>query len=70
MNSLHHLFVTALFLSSNVFAADWPTWGGDATRNMVSLETGLNFDFEPGEMNDDESVKMETTKNIKWVAKL
>ena len=44
--------------------------GGDATRNMVSLETGLDFDFEPGEMNDDESVKMETTKNIKWVAKL
>jgi outer membrane protein assembly factor BamB len=70
MNSLHHLFLTALFLSTNVFAADWPTWGGDATRNMVSLETGLDFDFEPGEMNDDESVKMETTKNIKWVAKL
>ncbi len=37
---------------------------------MVSLETGLDFDFEPGEMNDDESVDMSTTKNIKWVAKL
>ena len=37
---------------------------------MVSLETGLDFDFDPGEMNDDESVDMSTTKNIKWLAKL
>ena len=55
----------ALLLTSNLSAADWPTWGGDATRNMVSLETGLDLDFEPGEMNDDESVDMSTTKNIK-----
>ena len=37
---------------------------------MVSLEENLDFDFDPGEMNDDESVNMETTTNIKWVAKL
>ena len=30
---------------------------------MVSLETD-RMDFEPGEMNDDESVDMSTTKNI------
>jgi len=38
--------------------------GRDATRNMVSLETGLDLDFDPGEMNDDESVNMSTTKKM------
>ena len=69
MKKIQHLIFSVLLIS-NLPAADWPTWGGDATRNMVSLETGLDFDFEPGEMNDDESVDMSTTKNIKWVAKL
>ena len=52
------------------FGADWPMWGKDRTRNMVSDEKNLIFDFNPGEMNDDEVVDMKTTKNIKWVAKL
>ena len=68
MNTIRFLFALTFLSSSNVFAADWPTWGGDATRNMVSLEEDLDFDFDPGEMNDDESVNMETTTNIKWVA--
>src|SRR6056300_2044965 len=50
--------------------ADWPVWGGDGSRNMVSSETGLVTDFNPGEMSDDEVVDMKTTKNVKWVAKL
>ena len=37
---------------------------------MVSSESGLIVDFNPGEMNDDEVVDMKTTKNVKWVAKL
>ena len=37
---------------------------------MVSLETDLDLDFNPGEMNDDETVDMSTTQNVKWVAKL
>ena len=28
----------SVLLISNLPAADWPTWGGDATRNMVSLK--------------------------------
>ena len=69
MKKLNNIFVSCFFLLSYSYSADWPTWGGDATRNMVSLEKGLDFDFEPGEMNDDETVDMSTTKNIKWVAK-
>ena len=51
-------------------AADWPTWGGDGTRNMVSLEKGITLDFDPGRMDEDEKVDMKTTKNVKWIAKL
>jgi len=61
MKKIQHLIFSVLLIT-NLPAADWPTWGGDATRNMVSFETGLDFDFEPGEMNDDESVDMSTTK--------
>ena len=37
---------------------------------MVSEETGICFDFEPGELKADETVDLSTTKNIKWVGKL
>ena len=49
---------------------DWPSWGKDHSRNMVSSEKGLTFKFKPGEFNEDESVDLSTTENIKWVAKL
>ena len=55
---------------SNLFADEWPMWGRDGTRNMVSNEKNIYFDFNPGEMSDDEIVDLKTTKNIKWVAKL
>ena len=51
-------------------ADDWPIWGKDYSRNMVSEETGICFDFEPGELKADETVDHSTTKNIKWVGKL
>ena len=50
--------------------ADWRSWGKDQSRNMVSDETGITFDFETGVLNDDESIDLSTTKNIRWVAKL
>ena len=37
---------------------------------MVSSETGLMVDFNPGDMSDEEVVDMKTTKNVKLVAKL
>ena len=38
-----------------LFAADSPQWGQFQTRNMISDETGLPFNFDPA-----------TGKNIKW----
>ena len=37
---------------------------------MVSEEEGIVFDFNPGELNDDESIDLKSTQNVKWVAKL
>ena len=42
----------------------------DGSRNMVSFEKKVTFDFMPGEMGEDEKVDLKTTKNVKWVAKL
>ncbi len=65
------IFSLNLFLFGPAsFGEDWPIWGRDGSRNMVSSETGLIVDFKPGDMNDDEVVDMKTTKNVKWVAKL
>ena len=59
------LSALTLFLAPNVSQAeDWPIWGKDGSRNMVSSESGLIVDFNPGEMNDDEVVDMKTTKNV------
>ena len=50
---------------------DWPQWGGDDTRNMVSDETNLPASFVPGKKRSDGSgIDMQTTKNVKWVARL
>ena len=59
-----------LLVAKTMFAADWPIWGGNGSRNMVSFEKGINLDFDPGRMDEDEVVDMKTTKNIKWIAKL
>lgn len=48
-------------------AADWPQWGGTPNKNMVSSETNIPAKWKPGEINDDESIKMSTTENVKWV---
>ena len=50
---------------------DWPMWGRDYTRNMVARVTGLPVDFAPGRYAaNSEEIDPETTKNVKWVAKL
>jgi len=52
-------------------AKDWPTWGGDTSRNMVSPATGLPDELVPGDFKDGtEEIDMATTKNTSWVAKL
>jgi outer membrane protein assembly factor BamB len=52
-------------------AADWPQWGGQDGRNMVSDEKGLPDGFEPGKKSPQgDGIDMATTKNVKWVARL
>ena len=52
-------------------AGDWPQWGFDAGRNMVSAEKKLPATFEPGKMKaDSEEIDPATTKGVRWTAKL
>ena len=54
-----------------VGAADWPMWGRDNSRNMVSAETGITSSFDPGRYRGNtEEIDLSTTKNVKWVVKL
>ncbi len=47
---------------------DWPTWGVDGTRNMVSPAKGISFDFAPGEIDKDG--KVEGAKGLKWATEM
>jgi outer membrane protein assembly factor BamB len=50
---------------------DWPQWGRDHTRNMVSDVKGLPATFGAGRyIGDTEQIDPKTTTNVKWVAKL
>lgn len=50
---------------------DWPQWGRDHTRNMVSPETGLPKEFNAGRfVGNTEEIDMAATENVKWIAKL
>ena len=62
----------SLFLSATAaYAADWPCWGGQPSRNMASeTEKGLPSWFSFGGKDDSGGIDLSTTKNIKWVAKL
>lgn len=68
------VLLSAFLLLSPALAAvadDWPQWGRDQSRNMVSPERNLPDSFEPGKRKGDtEEIDMATTKNVKWVVKL
>jgi len=52
-------------------AADWPFWGRDASRNMVSEEKGAPVSFDAGRYKGStDEIDAATTKNVRWVAKL
>ncbi|MHC5070435.1 MAG: outer membrane protein assembly factor BamB family protein, partial [Planctomycetota bacterium] len=70
---LSALMIVVLAAASTASAqgSDWPMWGRDFTRNMVSTEKGLPETFAPGGfVKNTETIDLETTKNVKWVAKL
>ncbi len=60
------------FLSASALANDWPQWCGSDAKNMVSAEKGLPDSFVPGERDFSASatIKMDTTRNVKWVRKV
>ena len=65
-------FIAILILSATaVGAADWPSWGGQPSRNMASeTEKDLPAWYSLGEKKDKGELDLSTAKNIKWVAKL
>ena len=72
MKTLYSCLIALCLILPPVFLSgeDWPTWGRNSSRNMVSPEKGISFDFDPGSVQSDESVDMNSTKKVKWVAKL
>ena len=54
-----------------VCAADWPSWGGQPSRNMASdTEHGLPDRYAIGVENNDDKPDLAATKNIKWFVQL
>ena len=50
--------IVGLALScGTAWAADWPNWGRDGSRNMVSQERGLIESAEPGKAKPGEDVR-------------
>jgi hypothetical protein len=65
-NILYFIFICTLAIPLPTQGEDWPIWGKNKTRNMVSLETDIPFQFSPGRMRQDESVDIDTTYNVRW----
>lgn len=52
-------------------ADDWPMWGHDPSRNMVTPDTHLPTHIDAGKAKDDGTIDpASVSKNVKWVAKL
>ncbi len=65
------LAIASCALPLAVQAGDWPFWGGNASRNMVTTEKGLPEVWDAGRYKGStEEIDMATTKNVKWVVKL
>ncbi|MFT7485206.1 MAG: outer membrane protein assembly factor BamB [Candidatus Paceibacteria bacterium] len=71
--SRHALHLTTLLAIGSPLMAqnDWPMWGHDETRNMVSNTKGLPAEFAPGDFKGaTDDIDVTTAKNLKWVAKI
>src|SRR5687767_14088534 len=51
-------------------AADWPHWGRDSSRNMVSPEKRLPAEAEIGDAPEGDQLTPDPAKSLKWVVKL
>src|SRR5258708_6615570 len=58
-----------LGVSAPAQAGDWPMWGRDATRNMVSPERNAPADWQV-EVRDKMGLVTKAARNVKWSARL
>ncbi|MCA8972672.1 MAG: hypothetical protein KDC95_22990, partial [Planctomycetes bacterium] len=50
---------------------DWPQWGRDYSRNMVSPDKNVCADFDAGKfVGTTDKIDPATTRNVQWIAKL
>lgn len=59
MNRILQLPILVAAIGGIALAADWPMWGGNPTRNMVSSETGIPRTWD-----------IQAKTNVKWVAEI
>jgi outer membrane protein assembly factor BamB len=64
------LYLLSSILCISAAASDFPQWGRDNSRNMVSPETNLPSTFDPGKPDPDGKLDLKQTKNVKWAARL
>ena len=65
------IFLALILSTTALYAEDWPSWGGQPSRNMANTtEHGLPDEYAVGVDHDYDSINLSATKNIKWVAKL
>jgi outer membrane protein assembly factor BamB len=73
MNKAFIAFTASLLLAplAALHAADWPQWGGTASKNMTSPETNLPDSFVPGEKKaHGGEIDLATTRHVKWAARV
>ena len=71
--TLYHpaMLTFVLLCSLSMAAYEWPMWGYDPSRNMVSPDRNLPTSIDPGKARDDGTIDLASvSKNVKWVAKL
>lgn len=67
----HWLAVTLLLPISLASAADWPQWGGNNARNMVSGETHLPEMVAGGKLVEgQQQLDLTSAKNVAWAVRL
>jgi len=70
MKILRNSILAGTLLAVSAQAADWPVWGRNASRNMASDEKGAPTEWDIGQMDENEVVDMNSTRDVKWVAKI
>lgn len=65
----HLMILLAGSAAAALADADWPQWGGTASKNMVSDATGLP-DTARIVTKSDESFDLSASTNVKWIAAL